>query len=460
MFGLFAALEMGKRSLLAQQFAMTTTGHNIANINTPGYSRQRVELVSTLPLDMPTGKLGTGVTVSNVSQVRDLFLTAQYRSENGSLKRWDVTYKALSQVEGLLSEPSESGLNQLLTDFWNAWENLTTNPNARSGVIEKGNVLVNAFHQYATEIKNLKENLDSDIANRLSQVNLLSSQIADLNRQIISSESIGHKANDLRDRRDLLIDEMSGISQVRTIERENGGVAVLLGSMALVDGPDYLKVSTEEIGTGNDVSTVAYWENTSFQIQFSGGELSALQEMRDKLIPDFEANLDQLASTLVNAVNAIHRTGYGADGSTGINFFDQYQVTAATIELNQDVINDPALLAASLSGEEGDIRVAQSISELRSSKLMVSGTMTVNSFYANMVGTLGTKVQEAGNLKDNYELLVTQIENQRQSVQGVSSDEEMAQMVKFQRAYEAAARVITYADSALDTIVNGMGITR
>jgi flagellar hook-associated protein 1 FlgK len=167
-----------------------------------------------------------------------------------------------------------------------------------------------------------------------------------------------------------------------------------------------------------------------------------------------------MAQALVTAVNAIHRTGYTADGSTGVDFFNQYQTTAATIGMNPDVANDPSLLAASQSGEPGDARIAQAISELRSSKVMVSGSQTLNSFYANMVGTLGIRSQEASNMKDNYELLVTQIDNQRQSIQGVSTDEEMTQMVKFQRAYEAAARVVTYADSALETIITGMGITR
>lgn len=460
MFGLFAALEMGKRSLLAQQYAMTTTGHNIANINTPGYSRQRVEMQSTDPMDMTFGKVGTGVMVTNVTQVRDYFLTTQYRNETANLQRWSTTSKTLSQVEGLLNEPGDTGMNQLLTDFWNSWEDLSTNPSARSAVVEKGKVLVNAFHQYASQISDLKQSLDDDINNRIGEVNQLASQISELNRQIISSEIGVQKANDLRDRRNLLVDQLASLATVRTIERDNGGVAVLLGSMALVDGADHLSISTDEVATANDSATVAFWKNTTFQIQFSGGELAALQELRDTLIPEFEQGLDQMAQTMVTAVNSVHRTGYTVDGSTGIDFFNQFQTTASTIELNPDVANDPSLLAASQSGETGDARIAQAISELRSSNLMVSGSQTMNGFYANMVGTLGIRSQEASNMKDNYELLVTQIDNQRQSSQGVSADEEMTQMVKYQRAYEAAARIVTYADSALETIINGLGITR
>lgn len=460
MFGLFSALEVGKRSLLAQQAGMTTTGHNIANINTPGFSRQRVSMMSTDPLATPQGMLGTGVIVQNITQVRDLFLSSQYRNENSNLQKWTVSYKALSQIEDFLSEPSETGLNQLLDDFWNTWENLSTNPTARSAVIEKGKVLVNAFHQFASQVKNLKQSINADISANVSKVNQLAGQIAELNRQIVTSEGVTERANDLRDRRDLLIDELSSLAYVRTIDREAGSAAVLLGSMALVDGPEHLEIETKELAGNNDISTATYWKGTSYSVQFVGGELAALQEVRDQLIPDFEENLDQLATTLVNAVNSVHRVGYGSNGSTGVNFFNPYQTTAATIQLNIDIENDSSLLAVSLSGEPGDVRSAQAISELRSAQLMSSGSMTINSFYANMVGSLGIKVQESETLKDNYELLVTQIENSRQSVQGVSTDEEMTQMVRYQRAYEAAARMVTYVDSALETIISGMGLTR
>jgi flagellar hook-associated protein 1 FlgK len=458
--GLFTALESGKRALMAQQVAMNTTGHNIANSTTPGYSRQRVDLQATSPLDTPQGSLGTGIIAQSVSQIRDLFLSGQYRAGNSDLARWDMTNKTLAQIESFFNEPGDKGLNQLLTDFWNSWENLATNPNARSSIIEKTKVLINAFKQHATQIADLGRSIDNDITNRVAQINQFAVQIAAINRQIVGAELGGNTANDLRDKRDLLIDELSSLAQVTVYDRPNGSAAVLLGSMAIVDGADALTITTKSVQSGDRIKTIPVWENTDIAIEFTGGELFALEQMRDKLIPEYQGNLDLLAKTIVEQVNALHRNGVGATGSTNVNLFNPFQTTALTIALNTEVENDPNLVASSLSGEPGDTRNAQAISELRSSRVMLSGSATMNEFYAGFVGTLGIRTQEANNLKDNYNLLVTQLDNTRQSIQGVSVDEEATNMIKYQRAYEASARMITYIDSALDTVINGMGMTR
>ncbi len=460
MSGLFFGLELGKRALMAQQTALNTSGHNVANAATPGYSRQRVSLTQTLPLDTPQGSIGSGVIAQSVRHVRDLFLGAQYRNDNGNLSRWQTTHKSLAQIELFFNEPGDKGLNQLIQDFWNSWENLATNPTARSSVVEKTKVLINAFHEHANQLSDLRTSVDADVKNRIQEINLLSTQIAAINRQIAGSEIGGGMANDLRDQRDLLIDQLSSIVQVRTIDRDNGSVAVLIGSMSLVDGGDNLKIETKTLEQGGATKTIAVWEGTNFEIDFSGGEIYANQQLRDKTIPEMQANLDTLARTIIEQVNAIHRGGIGATGSTGVDFFDPTFLTAQTIALNPELELDPNLIAASLSGEPGDTRNAQAISELRNARVLLANSVSVNEFYANMVGTLGIKTQEAETLKDNYDLLVTQLDNARQSVQGVSIDEEVTEMIRFQRAYEAAARVITFVDGALDTVINGMGMTR
>jgi flagellar hook-associated protein 1 len=459
--GLFSGLEIGKRALMAQQLAMNTASHNIANSTTPGYSRQRVSLVASYPADTPQGSVGTGVLADSVRQVRDLFLTEQYRGANSNQSRWEMSHKTLSQIESFFNEPSDKGLSQLLSDFWNAWENLATNPTARSTVIEKTNVLVNALKQHATQLNDLQASLDSEIGNRVQQINELGGQIAAINRQIVGAELAGDKANDLRDKRDLLVDNLAVLTQVRTIERPNGSLTVLLGSMALVDGGDSLNISTKIEKSGNSTVTRAVWENTNFDIEFSGGELYALQQLRDKTLPEYQNGLDTLAETIVEQVNTIHRSGVGANGSTGINFFSPFNTTAMSISLNTEIENDPNLIAvASISGAPGDTRNAQAISELRSSRVLSANSVTISEFYAGFIGTLGIKTQEASNLKENYNLLTTQLDNAKQSVQGVSIDEEMTNMMKYQKAYEASARMITYIDSALETIISGMGTTR
>lgn len=458
--GLFSGLEIGKRALMAQQLAMNTASHNMANSTTPGYSRQRVSLVASYPADTPQGSVGTGVLANGVRHVRDLFLTEQYRGAHSNQTQWDSTHKTLSQIESFFNEPGDRGLGQLISDFWNAWENLATNPTARSTVVEKSKVLINAFKQYGTQLNDLRSSLDSEISNRVLQINQLGSQIAAINRQIVGAELASEKANDLRDRRDLLVDELSVLTQVRTIERPNGSLTVLLGSMALVDGGKALGITSKIQQSGNSTVTRAVWENTNFDIEFSGGELFALQQLRDKALPEYQSGLDTLAKTIVDQVNAIHRVGVGATGTTGINFFSPFNTTAMTMSLNTEIENDPNLIAASLSGEPGDTRNAQAISELRASAILSDNSVTIGEFYAGLVGTLGIRTQEASNLKENYKLLATQLDNAKQSVQGVSIDEEMTNMMKYQRAYEASARIITYIDSALETIIGGMGVTR
>jgi flagellar hook-associated protein 1 len=459
--GLFSGLEIGKRALMAQQLAMNTASHNIANSTTPGYTRQRVSLVASYPADTPQGSVGTGVLAESVRQIRDLFLTEQYRGANSNQTQWETTHKTLSQVESFFNEPGDTGLAQSLSDFWNAWENLATNPTSRSTVIEKTNVLINSIKQHATQLNDLQASLDSEITNRVQQINQLGGQIAAINKQIVGAELAGDKANDLRDKRDLLVDQLSTFTQVRTIERPNGSLTVLLGSMALVDAGDSLKITSKTEKSGNSTITRAVWENTNFDIEFSGGELYALQQLRDKVLPEYQGGLDTLAKTIVEQVNAIHRAGVGADGSTGINFFSPFNTTAMTMSLNTEIQNDPNLIAAAIiSGAPGDTRNAQAISELRSSTVLSANTQTISEYYAGLVGTLGIKTQEASNLKDNYNLLATQLDNAKQSVQGVSIDEEMTNMMKYQKAYEASARMITYIDSALETIISGMGMTR
>ncbi len=460
MSGLFFGLEVGKRALLAQQLAMNTSGHNIANASTPGYSRQRVSLNATNPIVYAYGAMGTGVIVDNVTHVRDLFLGNQWRQDNSQLSYWSTANKSLSQIENYFNEPGDTGLNQLITDFWNSWENLSTNPSARTAVVEKANVMVNAFHEHAAQLEDMRTNLDDDIRNRVEQINLLAEQIAGLNKEIARTELTGTMANDMRDRRDLLVDQLSNYADVKIYQRNNGAVAVHLGSMALVDGASHMSLATKTVSDGSRTITKTIWQGTDFEVKFEGGELYALQQLRDKVVPQFQKDLDQLAATIATQVNAIHVAGYDEYANPGVNFFDPNGTTASSMAINPDLIDDAGLVAASLSGEPGDTRNAQAISELRYARVMSSGSLTINEFYAGFVANVGIRSKESEDLAANYTLLTTQLENAKQSIQGVSIDEEMTNMIKNQRAYEAAARVITFVDSALETVISGMGITR
>ncbi len=458
--GLFQGLELGKRALLTHQLSLQTIGHNITNVNTPGYSRQRVNLSPTMPEVNALGSIGTGVQADDIRQIRDQFLGQQYREAQKSLGQWTYKNRTMSQIESLVNEPQDNSLGDMLNKFWDSWSQLSTNADStsnRANVLAQAKTLVNGFHQLSEKLSNLRQSIDSDISNFTSQVNQITSEIASLNQQISSAELGCSPANDLRDQRDLLIDNLSSLIDVRTIEKTNGSTTVSMGGMVLVDGSDDFPVGVNVLNEKGTLTHEVVWKGTTVELTNLNGQLYGLLESRDQIIPDYLSQLDKMAQAVVEQVNSLHEGGHAADGSDGLSFFDPRYTTAATIRINDIINNDSSLIVAS-AGTASDNEVALAISELRNKAVIDNNSVTINDFYGSLVGRLGIETAESDSFTKNYELLSQQVDNARQSVQGVSLDEEMTNMIKFQHAYDAAARVITTMDQALDTVVNGMGI--
>jgi flagellar hook-associated protein 1 FlgK len=461
MAGLFDGLEIGKRALATHQLWLNTIGHNISNVNTPGYTRQRVAISTTFPLETPIGQMGTGVKADEIRSLRDLFLNQQYRQENKSLGQWTSLEKTLSQIEALFTEPNDDSLGDLLDDFWAGWSDLANNPEsvaARTALKEQTNLLTTGFHRIYNHLNELRQSVDNDVVLTVQKVNELSDEIASINQQVARAELGGQNANDLRDRRDYLIDQLSEYVDVNVIEQKNNTATVMIGALTIVDGTSSFKLGTKKMGAGLMVSSDIVWAGTSKEIKNINGQLKGLVDTRDDVIPKYLDFLDNMAEALVTNVNALHQTGYGLNGSTGLNYFDSLNTSAADIQLSATIELDVNRIAASQGGEVGDNVNALAIADLKDTVLMMRGTASINEYYVSLIGTLGVETGKAENLKENYELLVEQLENARQSVQGVSLDEEMIQMIKFQHAYDAAARVITTMDEALGTIIQGMGV--
>lgn len=458
--GLFQGLEIGKRALLSHQYRLQTIGHNIANVDTPGYTRQRVSISPSYPEQSAIGQVGSGIQVDNIRHIRDLFLGEQYREAKKYQGQWSYKEKVLSQIESLFNEPNDNSLNDLLNKFWDSWSQLSTNAdssNNREIILAQADQMINGFHQLAWNLDSLRSSIDRDMNNLTYQINSLVSEIANLNNQIKTVELGDTRANDLRDSRDLLTDQLAEIIDVRTVEKPNGATQVYMGSMILVDGADAFKIGTVVENVDGQPISKLVWQGTSVQLKNLNGQLKGLTEMRDQIIPEYKNRLNELARSLVTEVNRLHQSGYGEDGTTGIAFFDPAYTDASTIRLNTFVQDDINKIVAS-AGVDGDNLIALAIADLRNTKVMSSGTKTLNEFYNSLVGSLGIEVKEATSFSGNYELLLNQIDNSRQSVQGVSLDEEMANLIKSQHAYDAAARVITAMDEALDTVIYGMGI--
>jgi flagellar hook-associated protein 1 FlgK len=461
MYGINIGFEIGKRALLAQQYSLNLTGHNIANVNTPGFTRQQAILSSSQPFNTANGNYGTGVDVVDVRHLRSIFLDEQYRQETQNLGKWQALSGSWNQIETIYMEPSDTGFSNVLDNFWNSWSDLAASPDdqaARVAVREQATLLTNAFHHFSSQLSDYQKSLDDDIGKRISQINQIGKQIAQLNQSIASTELNGNMANDLRDARDLLVDQLSQYVNVQVIEQPTGAASVLIGSMQFVDGNSVYELETTVEGSGANVLHKVQFKDSKIEPDIRSGELTGLLDIRDNIVPDRVKELDEMAVALVKNLNAIHQQGTGLDGEIGRNFFDSTVTGAADINIDDSILEDVSHIATSRNGEVGDNSIALQIAALRSNLVMSGGTATFGDYYNAIVGIVGIRAKEASNTAQNQQTLVNHIDENRQSLEGVSLDEEMTNMLKFQHAYEAAARVITTMDEALNTVINNMGL--
>lgn len=570
----FMGLEASKRGLFTQQSALYTTGHNISNANTQGYTRQRVNMEATLGypgagLNAPktAGNIGTGVQAQSVQRMRDDFVDRQFRQETNKLGYWESRTKAISQMEDILSEPSDFGLNKAFDDFWQAMQDVGSKPKeaaARQVAISKAEALADSFNYIHTQITQVKKNLGNEIDVSINNINSILKQIAALNDQIKSVEPNGYMPNDLYDERDVLVDKLNDFMPV-TIERVPSGgnaLAIAEGSytikfngVELVNGRQYAEL-TAYSGTLTQSGTVdaerfvpqldtdgkpvrgadgkaVYDSYTDTYQQYSditkvNGEVDSepfaglliskigfppdstvgqlvgstdgnavippagqdqfekneFEASKGKLLalidsygysttdttgttvvngyyPEMLANLDRLAQVFIAEFNAQHMQGHvlnAADpaDTNGKEFF--VGTSASTISVDNAIINNPNLLAASNApAEEGNGQGAFNLANLQLKGVMGLDNASFQNFYTGLIGRLGVDGEESERLRFNSETIRISVENNRSSMNSVSLDEEMTNLITFQQAYNANARMITVVDETLDKIINGMG---
>lgn len=383
----FFSLEIGKRSVLMHQTALSITGHNMANANTPGYTRQVPDIVTTSPWHAPAlvqsgkaGQLGTGVDIASINRMRDEFIDNQIRHENRADGYWSALQDTLAKVEVILNEPSEDGLRGVMDMFWKSWQDLSITPESeavRAVVVQRGMSLAEAFTHTYRQLVELREDVNAQVKVKVDEVNSIAMQVADLNQQILAISIAGKQPNDLLDKRDLLIDQLSKIADVRVYNDRNNMVALQLGDRVLVDGVNYNKLSTQMDREGMNM---VIWQDTETKVKVASGELRGLLDARGKTlleqevqpsiyketIPNMIDKLNALAKTLVVKVNNIHRGGYSLNNKTdqsgtpyidmrypdGINFFDlppdpdSYDNWAKFMRVSQEIQNDPKNIAA------------------------------------------------------------------------------------------------------------------
>jgi flagellar hook-associated protein 1 len=428
----FMGLHTSLRGLLAEQRALDVTSHNVANANTPGYSRQEAQLQATDALAMPTGdRLGTGVDVVAYKRIRDSFLDLQYRAQSMQVGAGTTRTDALDQAELRLSEPGDNGIAARLNSFWNSWADLANAPDsgaAKQALIEEGRTLassINALDQGLQTVSTQAADELAALTGSGGELQQIGKELAGLNGAIRDVQRVGGQPNDLLDRRDLLLDRLSNLAQVSVTDDGAGSIRVTLGNAGspLVDG------------------STLNWPPPA--MTSPGGKLGALMDLSSPTgtIASYRSDVAAFAQALTTQVNAIYNPAAGAD-------FFTYNAGTATLSLN------PAVTAANVragAGAAGDNSAALALSELRG----VSGGP--DDLYSRFVTRVGTEVADARRSTLNATALSDSIEDRRQSTAGVSLDEEMTNLIRFQRGYQAAARAMSTTDTMLDTLINRTG---
>ncbi|MDO3678823.1 flagellar hook-associated protein FlgK [Paenibacillus ehimensis] len=512
----FHGIETAKRSLFTQQAALQTTAHNIANANTAGYSRQVVNMVASRPIEAVgmshsavPGQLGTGVEFTSITRVRERFLDDQFRNESKGLGSWTVQADTLEKLEAIMNEPSSTGIRTVIDNFWKSWSDLSKDPENVTGrkiVRENAMALADAFNYTSKQLRDLSTDLTNNVDVKATQMNSITTGIANLNAEIFRIEGLGDDANDLRDQRDLLVDQLSQIVNI-TVQDTDQGYNINMGTINLVNGQTAVPTSAAAL-------TDAY--NSGI---LNSGEVHGMLLSRERYVSDYQRQLDTLANTIangevtitipkgsvlpegtvlnnikytgasrtltddltvkVNGLNGLHKLGYNLSDpiQAGGDFFTAKSgftaITAESFQLNPVLAANPDKIATSMrtalsGGSEkvvkGNNGLALLISQLKDTKFtFASGGAivaegTVDDYFRSTVGQLGVQSKEATRQLENQKALVDQVDSRRQSVSGVSIDEEMSNMIKFQHAYGAASRAMTTFDEMLDKVINSMGV--
>ncbi|MBY0489641.1 MAG: flagellar hook-associated protein FlgK [Gemmatimonadaceae bacterium] len=478
----FGLLSIARTALTTHQTALQTISQNIANAETPGYSRQEAVLQANTPTSFSYGQVGSGVSIKTIIRKRDLLLDDAFRSAAGQNGEAQMRADLTSQIEGIFGEPTDAGMSSALDQFWNSWSDLSASPNslaARAVVQQRGRQLAQMFNDYDTALTQQRTSNLERLTNTVDQVNSLASQVASLNAEIVVSESNGQPNNDLRDLRDRKLDDLSKLAGTRVIYQANGGVSVTIGNSTLVDGASATKLNVKLLTPNplpatppTDIPVAFTLGDTLDPVANMGGQLAALQDVLNTDIPQMRGRLDAMASQLVTAVNTAHTAGYTFNGTTipgtaAGNFFDAgtvlNPVRAATMRLDAVVANDPGKIAASgAANGPSDNSVAQNLAALRSANNTVTwtdanGATETGSFVAFFRGAmtrLGSTVSESTDRASVTSALTDQAETRRQSVSGVNTDEELVNMMRVQQSYTAASKMIKVADEMLQTLLS------
>lgn len=522
MSGIFNTLNTANKGLMAQQTALHTTGHNISNANTDGFSRQRVDMKADLAYSYGgAGQIGTGVKIQSIVRMVNDYVDKQIRQENSTLERFSMKSQGLEQLEIIFNEPSSTGLNFNLGEMFNSWQELSKNPeslNSKTIVAEKSKTMADTINHMAYQINSLRDDTLGQIEKSVYDFNTIIGQIETLNEQIFNVSVKGQIPNDLLDQRDLMLKNLSSIGNFSTSHDKYGRVSIGVDGIDVLTQKQEYEMSVitniqENVDVdGNIIDYTLYISkkgdslapavslttsnidkltigqvilnkkdetfNDDSEVQFhidikSGsikGNKEALLEIKER-----KDNLNIFAKTMGEAINLVHKY----DENDELDFFTfEGKNYAESIRVNEKIIEDNSLVncGRDSTSPEGDGSRALAIARLRNTKLIFNdsntldydettmtikdnpGGITIEGAYNDVITKVGISKEHADNMVLNQEFLLGQLEFRRESTSGVSIDEEITNLVKFQKAYEANAKVISVLTEMLDTLINRTGV--
>lgn len=618
----FGAIEIGKRSLMAHSTQINTAGHNITNADTEGYSRQRVQIKTFDPLYRPDltreerpGQVGQGSSVESINRLRDELLDQRIVAQSNQETYWTTREKYYTMIEQVYNEPDEISVRTNMDKYWQSWQELSVYPEsqaARQAVVTRGETLAESIQQRYKALSGIGDLINGDIDATVKQINTITKQIADINGEIVKVKAMGDNPNDLLDRRDLLVEKLSGLANITTDIRDDDEFMVHLEGNILVQGHIARNFEVEPMTDNNGYSRVI-WSDTKNTVQVSGGTLGALIELRDVDIREQVQSLNTVTMNFADLVNDVHRAGIGMNNVSGLDFFVQhpfvtsvngnydrdgdgvddhsylfrftgtnslnpqeklglegemklsgksgtitvpYHATdtieevvarindsdgevkayldrnnrlvlkattakemenpdfvirhvedngmfltgyagilngsgaenaydfaqadasnalrgqfsvspvlnpAGNVEVNPDIKGDVLSVAAAYPNNQGksmigDARAAVEIASIRNTDVMIGKDRTFDDYFANSVTNVGLKGEQAEMNMLSQNAIMDDLRNLRDSISGVNIDEELAEIIKFQHGYNAAAKFVSVIDQMLDTVINRLGV--
>jgi flagellar hook-associated protein 1 FlgK len=454
MGSLYGTLGIALTALQADRGAIEVTSNNIANVNTPGYSREQYTLLENPPVEVGTQLFGTGVTLGQTASIRDNLLEQRLDQENQSSSQLNSFLAAMDQVQVQFNETSGAGLQAPLSALFNSLTQLATNPSSasfRQGVITAGQNLSSAFQQTSANLQALQANTDLSVVQGVTQVNQLTQKIAALNVQISGLVGIGQDPGTLLDQRTQLVRQLSGLINISETNAGNDSLTISTpGGAPLVDAGQSFALSTQvnAVTTFHDI----YSHGVDINSAITSGSLGGLIQARDQAIPNVLTQLDTLAYNVATAFNTQSRAGFDTNGNPGANFFVEPTALAGAASSIAVSISDPNLVAASSDGSVGSNGNALALANLQNSAI-VNGQTPIN-YYSNTVFQIGNEVSQAQSEQQAVSLLQQQLQDQRGAVSGVSLDEEAVNLIRLQGAYEASANVVNVVNQLLTTTLN------